>query len=301
MLRRQADRIWNRLKARFDWEVVRRVKELIHDEASLGARYWPYEPGRSSWVISNENESVERAADELPVPPPRLWAGYCNDPVSYVRSGREHYDAMMASLSATGFQPAPDLRILDFGCAAGRMLRNFRDQAATGEVWGTDISAPHIVWCRQHLSPPFQFVTSTTFPNLPFEDNYFDLIYAASVFTHIGDLEDAWLMELRRIAKPGGRLYLTIHDDATSRLLLSSAPGDWLYDSKLRRDLVEFDAKTHVLDSPYGMFITSRDPGNTQVFHHSDYIRKHWARMFKLRSMTPEGSGYQTAVVLEKT
>ena len=42
----------------------------------------------------------------------------------------------------------------------------------------------------------------TAFPHLPFEDNTFTLIYAGSVFTHILQLMDAWVMEFPRILKP---------------------------------------------------------------------------------------------------
>jgi cyclopropane fatty-acyl-phospholipid synthase-like methyltransferase len=40
----------------------------------------------------------------------------------------------------------PDLRrVLDFGCASGRMLRFFPRQEG-GEYWGVDIKARHIAW-----------------------------------------------------------------------------------------------------------------------------------------------------------
>ena len=99
------------------------------------------------------------------------------------------------------------------------MLRWLEDVADKCEVWGTDISGEHILWCKQNMSPPFHFFITTTNPHLPFPDNYFDVIYAGSVFTHIDDLADTWMLELRRIMKPGGRAYITIHDNHTIRVL----------------------------------------------------------------------------------
>ena len=112
-------------------------------------------------------------------------------------------------VAQSNFPIQPGYRILDFGCGAGRMIRFFDDLAEECEIWGVDIVAEYIIWCQQHLSPPFRFATSTTFPHLPFEDRYFDFIYCASIFTHIADLADAWLLELRRVTRPNGRIYIT--------------------------------------------------------------------------------------------
>jgi SAM-dependent methyltransferase len=43
---------------------------------------------------------------------------------------------------------------------------------------------------------------------LPFKDNYFDLVVSFEVFEHVFNLEDI-LTELRRVIKPGGKLYFT--------------------------------------------------------------------------------------------
>src|SRR6185437_620486 len=77
---------------------------------------------------------------------------------------------------------------------------------------GVDIWASAILWCKEWLSPPFHFATTTICPHLPFEDRYFDFIFAGSVFTHIEDLTDAWFLELRRILRPGGKLYFSVND-----------------------------------------------------------------------------------------
>ncbi|MEZ5881798.1 MAG: methyltransferase domain-containing protein [Nitratireductor sp.] len=47
------------------------------------------------------------------------------------------------------------------------------------------------------------------------EDNYFDLVTAFSVFTHIDVFETAFVAEIRRILKPGGLACLTVLDNST--------------------------------------------------------------------------------------
>src|SRR5204863_7451754 len=51
---------------------------------------------------------------------------------------------------------------------------------------------------------------TTTAAHLPFEDRFFDLVYCGSVFSHMGEMCDAWLLELARVIRPGGTLYLTV-------------------------------------------------------------------------------------------
>ena len=45
------------------------------------------------------------------------------------------------------------------------MLRWLLDLTPSGEVWGADVTATHIRWCKQHLSPPFHFLTTTVHPH----------------------------------------------------------------------------------------------------------------------------------------
>ncbi|WP_197446187.1 class I SAM-dependent methyltransferase [Tautonia plasticadhaerens] len=188
----------------------------------------------------------------------------------------------------------PGQRILDFGCASGRMIRYFEDVAGRCEIWGVDINAEHITWCQQHLSPPFNFATTTTFPHLPFEDRSFDLIYCGSVFTHIADLADFWLLKLKRIARENARLYIIIHDNHSMELLLSGAAGPaWLSDM-----LREFVERSGVSDGTFTMFTINRGPNSAQVFYDIDYIRRHWGRHFRIHSITQEAYGKQTAVLL---
>ena len=56
-------------------------------------------------------------------------------------------------------------------------------------------------------------MSNTAFPSLPLSDQYFDLVTAYSVFTHINETEISWLLELRRILKIGGIACITIHND----------------------------------------------------------------------------------------
>jgi ubiquinone/menaquinone biosynthesis C-methylase UbiE len=103
------------------------------------------------------------------------------------------------------------------------MLRHVPEFAPKAELWGVDISAQHVQWCVNNLTPPMHFATTTTIPHLPFEDRYFDLVFCGSVFTHIEDMQQSWLLELGRVLRPLGKLFMTIHDEHTVALLDTSS------------------------------------------------------------------------------
>jgi ubiquinone/menaquinone biosynthesis C-methylase UbiE len=205
---------------------------------------------------------------------------------------------MTRILTADGFEFAAGQRIMELGCAAGRMLRWLVKESEHSELWGTDLSAEHILWCQQNLSPPFSFATTTAAPSLPFPDNYFDLIYAGSVFTHIGELTDAWLLELRRIIKQGGMLYITVHDQHTIQLLQNQLP-----DFLLAKLLSECDATTKVTSTNFEVFYINSSPRGgqiMQVFYDIDYLKNKLSQLYNLKSVNEEAYGYQTAVLLQK-
>ena len=268
----------------------------LMDNATLSAKHYAYRHDSPSFALPDGIVGrVIGRHDGLPLPPPELWEGYGPTLQDYLSSGREHFDSMIAILGGAGFSFANGMRALDFGCSSGRLIRYLADEAIACEIRGVDISAPHILWCRQNLTPPFRFATTTTFPHLPFQDNYFDLVYSGSVFTHISELADAWLLELKRVLRVGGFLYITVHDDHTIDVLNGELP-----DSELTELVAAYDAETNVLATRWQMFAVRRSPRGAMVFYHRDYLKRHWGQELTLRSIVPEAYGYQSAVVLQK-
>ncbi len=103
----------------------------------------------------------------------------------------------------------PGTRVLDFGCGWGRMLRFFLRDTDPTNLWGVDPSRRLIEVCRQ-TNQRCQFVQSRLNPPSPFDDEYFDLVYSYSVFSHLSEgAHRMWLDEIRRILRPGGVLVAT--------------------------------------------------------------------------------------------
>jgi ubiquinone/menaquinone biosynthesis C-methylase UbiE len=265
----------------------------------LTAPIQPPFPAQTEYYIKSDYVDRKYGKSGLPVPPESLWAGYGKTEEAFLNSGKHDIETIMELVNPDDSFIHKANRILDFGCASGRMIRWLADLGEGYEIWGVDVSALHIAWCQENLSPPFNFATVTTAPHLPFEDKYFDLIYCGSVFTHIDDLADAWLLELKRIMRIGGRLYVTVHDKHTVDLVinhLDRVP----YAENFRRLLMTFDKHIDFQRSNYYMFTMFPGKPESQVFYDIDYLRQHWGRILNIISVTPEAYGYQTALVMEK-
>ncbi len=256
-------------------------------------KYFPYQGSAASFFIPKvPARPHEVCAQGLPVPPSSFFINYKTS-AEYLACGQRDTGTMLDVLARAGRPLQAGQRVLDFGCSGGRMIRWLKPYAADCEILGADISAGHIIWCKQNLTPHFNFLVSTTLPHLPFEDRYFDLIYSGSVFTHIEDLADAWLLELRRILQPGGLLYVTIHDENTIRLLEQEQQH------ALAGNMLASEQYHTYTQADYGMFVVYRGP-NSQVFYRLDYFCRMVSHIFNVVSVTPEAYGYQTAVLLER-
>lgn len=266
-------------------EVSKQIKNI---------HYFPNQVNENSYIITENSTDPELCEQGLPVPPQHLWLGYGSN-VSQYLNGRLQITNMLGILSASGYDIKSVKRILDFGCGAGRMIRWLKPFSDKSEIWGSDISSEHIIWANNNLKPPFSFITNTVIPHLPFEDKYFDLIYAGSVFTHIDDLTEAWLMELRRIMSAEGRLFITIHDKHTLELLETKDKwkDSWLMKRMAKSKLYEEHKRN------FNMLVESRGPAS-QVFYDIDYFCRSVSNVFEVISVTPEAYGYQTGILLKR-
>ena len=134
-------------------------------------------------------------------------------------------------------------------------------------------------------------------PTLPFPDGYLDCVVAFSVFTHI-DLDDiAGLLELRRVVKPAGHIYLTIHDQASWTLLPNTVIAEL--------SLANEDFRAHHSSHPelsgrkIHVYNEQSDVYHCNVFLGADYIEHRWAPLFSSHQLAPLAHDYQTGLVFQ--
>jgi len=257
--------------------------------------YFPYMPDAVSYVLPKLRVRGS-PGHENPVPPKHTWisAKYGTTDQEYLASGQRDVQDMLDILARAGVPLDSVGNILEFGCGDGRMIRWLEHLAGTREVWGTDIDAARIFWCKQHLGRPFHFITTTTVPHLPFEDRHFGFVFAGSVFTHIDDLADAWIAELRRILRPGGTLFMTVHLESDIPLLRGK-----YQDSELARGLRDHPEYQQFSKSDFDMFTIGRS-AHSSVFYDREYLRASLEPLFRVLSITEGVRMYQNALLLER-
>jgi SAM-dependent methyltransferase len=121
-------------------------------------------------------------------------------------------------------------RVLDAGCGHGRYLRAFASLGA--EVVGLDAGrGPELAGVP--LDDPRISVVQGSVLAAPFVDGAFDLVFSDGVIHHTPDAHAAYL-ELARLVKPGGALYVWVYPQegalretvfGTARAVSTRLPG----------------------------------------------------------------------------
>ena len=119
-------------------------------------------------------------------------------------------------------------RVLDLGCGAGNLLERMMGERAVG----LDLSDVLLAQARAKLAgrgglPLIQGDAE----RLPFRDNTFDGIACSEVVEHVLDPR-AVFAEIRRVAKPGARLVLTIPNEelinSVKRVIVALGLKKWV-------------------------------------------------------------------------
>ena len=239
--------------------------------------------------------------DTWPIPTAEDREGYsAGFDEAYWLSGLEDYLKIMKIANQNGIVPKS---MMDFGCATGRVVRHFAAHSDIPEIWGTDINQRHVRWLYEHLPMTVKPVFNHCIPTLPIPDCSVDIITAFSVFTHIDTFETHWLAELSRIMSDDGMCYLTVHNEATWKVLNDERDNE---KNRLIQSIVKIDPnfKAQLAQPmPEGRKIyrfTQSGPYRAQVFHSNSYLRNVWGRFFDIEAIMPCHHVRQTVVVLRK-
>ena len=177
--------------------------------------------------------------------------------------------------------------ILDFGCGCGRIITWLHELYPDCNYYGTDIDNEAISWCQNNIADLGKFTVNRHLPKLDFPEQFFDLVYAISVFTHLPeDMQLAWLEELARITKKDGYLLLTIHDDN-------------LFPLEFKQEREKLNHKGFYFLVGSG---TKGLPDFYQTaFHNHCYIENVWNQFFAIKHIIRKGIlNHQDIVVCQK-
>ncbi len=135
----------------------------------------------------------------------------------YVQAQRVAGDRVYSDYLRPLFEREPFETVLEVGCGIGRVIKLFA--AAGSDAYGTDLPVLSECWAREGNDPRRFFCGDAT--NLPFPDNYFDIVFSFGVIEHIGTAighctlssnyqtkRALFASELMRVTKPGGRIFI---------------------------------------------------------------------------------------------
>ncbi len=168
------------------------------------------------------NDILQRGyngAHNIPPALLRFRVGESIDSALFVSVGEGCARLIEEQLQAMEYPIRPGMRILDFGCGCGRVVRVLMRRAPSAAFYGVDVDAEAIRWCLDHLAGG-HFQANAPNPPLSYPSAYFDIICCISVFTHLdAEMQDAWLRELKRVLRPRGVLIFTVYSAVATTIL----------------------------------------------------------------------------------
>ncbi len=144
---------------------------------------------------------------------------------------REDYNLVASSFASTRDRLWPEMkflfdyakrgeRVLDVGCGNGRFCEYLKE----ARYIGVDFSEGMIKEAQKRYPEKDFYVASVL--SLPFKDNFFSKVYGIAVIHQLPSFQKRKeaLLEIKRVLRPGGRVFLTVWNlDKGSFFLIKNA------------------------------------------------------------------------------
>jgi ubiquinone/menaquinone biosynthesis C-methylase UbiE len=157
------------------------------------------------------------------------WAGYMYDPAR----GEETLNTLVAGCNLT---IAPGDRALDIGCGFGSLMMALEKRF--DHPAGIEIRQERVDWAQKR-APNSEIVCGSA-AQLPWEDNFFDVVISTDVFEHIPtDVQQTAAAEICRVLKPGGHAFISVPNrfqlkDEHNHVLFGTWLPNWLREKYVR-------------------------------------------------------------------
>lgn len=230
-------------------------------------------------LIKQEIETADRGFCEALAAMPThtmLKVNGAAEPEHLIEMGEKLADIIQENLDCL----ATARSVLDFGVGIGRVLWPLSQRLPRARFIGFDVDPMMLTNLAgvEALADTEYVYTTHDIP-----DDSVDAAYVISVFTHLSHTTDYWLWELNRILSPGGRAFITYHDET-------------LYDELRKRvgGTLTFTGRTTIGRCTEGST-------NMGTYYETEEWERTVGRFFKIIRTVPRGfAGHQSFSVLEK-
>lgn len=219
-----------------------------------------------------------------------------------LREASKFYTLVKKSARQLGKPLEKESRILDFGCGWGRFTRFFWKDVDESNLFGCDTNKMIVDICRS-LNVPGQIDLISPHGTLPYEDNYFDVIVAHSVFTHLPEmLHINWMQELARVARPDCVFCLTLEPRRFIDFIANLPPKP---ESKWHEMLLKHKplVNNFYKDFDAGRFVfMPTNPGLESIYGDAvvpfSYIKAMWRKHFEIKTYLDDPDQFSQAVLI---
>jgi SAM-dependent methyltransferase len=270
-------------------------KEPSFEVLGPAKSYYENDERKGEWTALDFAAALE--ADTAPLPATANREGYYGPHhFSYWASGLEDARNVLDAADKYGVNVKS---FFDLGCASGRVIRHIPHIRPGAKAIGCDINRLHVEWCNTYLPETVSVFQNHSIPSLPLETASVDVASAFSVFTHIEAFETTWLMELKRILRPGGIAWITVHTEHT----LADMNPNWpLWKPVMNHPSMKGRAEDD-RDFPGGRLTVRWNTDrsySSNVFYKEAYLRSHWSRIFEVLELRRRFPRFQDVLILRK-
>lgn len=215
-----------------------------------------------------ENKKFKKENSGVVLPPDfYIYETFTLDYKKYYNGGRETAKWLWNYLN--DYTDSKNLSMLDWGCGPGRITRHLPTIIGkNNSYYGSDYNKEYVDWCQKNIDNVV-FKKNELAPPLDFENDSLNIVYGISIFTHLSEkMHHLWMLELQRVLKKGGLLFLTTH-------------GAIMKQKLSEKEQIEFDKGNLVVNSfkkegnrlfaayqPYRFFRDLCEHNNFQVLQH---------------------------------
>jgi SAM-dependent methyltransferase len=203
----------------------------------------------------------------------------------------------------------PATRILDFGCAWGRITRFFFKDTRPENVVGIDVDDGFVALCRRIMSGGTYEVV-TPLPPTRFAAESLDLVVGYSVLSHLAEhAASAWMKEFARLLVPGGLVVVNTRPRVFLDYCESFArdPSATVQMQRLARMFPDFDEARRRYDAGEFLYAPMGGGGARDSSYYGEafiperYARSAWSPDLEFREFRFDPARHELALlVLQK-